>query len=109
MSIDVTVVRQYRDKNYYSGTNNNSYQLAVINKNTSSKTLPLIYEAIGGEIEITLTALIGGTIIWIMRGVQILSTTQFSFDITTGKITSLSPALEQYETLYITYSKIVTT
>ena len=64
MSIYVTVVRQYRDKNYYSGTNTNAYQQAVTNKNTSSKTLSAIYEAVGGETEVTLSVLIGGTIIW---------------------------------------------
>jgi len=75
--------------------------------NTYMQTLDTQYVAGGGETLVTLTELIGATIVQITKETQPLKPSEFSLNINTGGIT-LTTALSVYETLYIIYTKMIT-
>ncbi len=95
--------------NTSNGESVSSVTPATVSASTKSFIAPAQYEATtDGELTVTLTELISASIILIIKEIQPLKFSQYTFDKILGKIT-LTQALNQYETLYITYSKIVTT
>jgi len=71
-------------------------------------TLESQYVAAGGESSFTVSDLIGGSIIQITRETQPLKNYAYSFNSNVGQITLAGAPLDQYETVYIIYSKIIT-
>ncbi len=71
-------------------------------------TLEYQYQAGGGENSFIVTDLIDGDVIQITRETQPLKLAAYSFNKNSGQITLTGAPLEQYETVYIIYSKIVT-
>ena len=60
----------------------------------------------GGETNILISELTDASIIQITKETQPLKSSEFTFDSATGTI-ALTKALNQYETLFIIYSKIL--
>lgn len=71
-------------------------------------TLETEYIAEGGETEILISDLIGASIIQITRETQPLKINEFSFNTNNGQITFIVSPLNEYETIYIIYSKMIT-
>lgn len=71
-------------------------------------TLEYQYSACGGENSFIVTDLIDGDVIQITRETQPLKLAAYSFNKNSGQITLNGAPLDQYETVYIIYSKIVT-
>ena len=90
---------------------NNPQIITPITPNSNNmyqKTSETQYIATGGETTVTLTPLIGATITLIVREVQPLKTSEYSFDATTGTITLTGNAMNESETLYIIYNQMIT-
>ena len=90
---------------------NNPQIITPITPNSNNmyqKTSEAQYIATGGETMVTLTPLIGATITLIVREVQPLKTSEYSFDATTGTITLTGNAMNESETLYIIYNQMIT-
>lgn len=64
------------------------------------------YEATGGEVDFTLSELIGARLILIIKEIQPLKIAQRSLNSVDGKVTLTSVDVQPLETFYITYSKI---
>ena len=92
--------------------NNGYYQPSNPNPATMIKyenVQPFEYVASGGETSITLTQLIGASIVQIIREIKPMAPSDFSFNVNTGQITfNNGISLTQGETLAGIYTKIVT-